>query len=132
VLCSTFAEIKLVDAPKMGYTTDDEEGPAGEILIRGPNVSRGYLKLDDKTYAPPPKTTVVRRARACSRVVNARSLSSISKEDFKNGWFSTGDIGRWIDGRLYIVDRKKNLVKLSSGEYIAYVPLARSSFARPP
>lgn len=83
-------EIKLVDAPKMGYTTDDEEGPAGEILIRGPNVSRGYLKLDDKT-----------------------------KEDFKNGWFSTGDIGRWIDGRLYIVDRKKNLVKLSSGEYIA-------------
>jgi acyl-CoA synthetase (AMP-forming)/AMP-acid ligase II len=62
-LCPTFAEIKLVDAPKMGYTTDDEEGPAGEILIRGPNVSRGYLKLDDKTYAPPPKMTVVRRVR---------------------------------------------------------------------
>jgi acyl-CoA synthetase (AMP-forming)/AMP-acid ligase II len=37
----------------MGYTTDDEEGPAGEILIRGPNVSRGYLHLDDKTYAGP-------------------------------------------------------------------------------
>lgn len=54
-MCPTFAEIKLVDAPKMGYTTDDEEGPAGEILLRGPNVSRGYLKLDDKTYARLPK-----------------------------------------------------------------------------
>jgi acyl-CoA synthetase (AMP-forming)/AMP-acid ligase II len=63
-LSSTVAEIKLVDAPKMGYTTDDEEGPAGEILVRGPNVSRGYLKLDDKTYAPPrQKMAVVRRER---------------------------------------------------------------------
>lgn len=67
--CPTFAEIKLVDAPKMGYTTDDEEGPAGEILIRGPNVSRGYLKLDDKTYAPASQNGCcsARRARACSR-----------------------------------------------------------------
>lgn len=48
-------------------------------------------------------------------------LYTCSAEDFKHGWFATGDIGRWVDGRLYIVDRKKNLVKLSSGEYIAYV-----------
>jgi len=83
-------EIKLINVPEMGYTVQDEKGPAGEILIHGPNVSKGYLNLDEKT-----------------------------KQDFTNGWFFTGDIGRWIDGRLYIVDRKKNLVKLSSGEYIA-------------
>eukprot|EP00456_Euglypha_rotunda_P017597 TRINITY_DN1605_c0_g1_i3.p1 TRINITY_DN1605_c0_g1~~TRINITY_DN1605_c0_g1_i3.p1 ORF type:complete len:190 (+),score=38.45 TRINITY_DN1605_c0_g1_i3:58-627(+) len=35
-------------------------------------------------------------------------------------WFYTGDIGRWHgDGTLEIIDRKKDLVKLFHGEYIA-------------
>jgi len=44
-----------------------------------------------------------------------------TKEAFeKDGWFHTGDIGQWTkDGSLKIVDRKKNLVKLKGGEYIA-------------
>jgi len=63
----------------------------GEILIRGPNVMRGY-------YGQPEATAAV----------------------LKDGWFATGDVGHIEkDGRLYITDRKKDLFKLSNGKYVA-------------
>src|SRR6185503_11328921 len=63
----------------------------GEILIRGPNVMRGY-------YGQPEATAAV----------------------LKDGWFYTGDVGHMDKaGRLYITDRKKDLFKLSNGKYVA-------------
>mmetsp|Transcript_23513 Transcript_23513/g.42406 ORF Transcript_23513/g.42406 Transcript_23513/m.42406 type:complete len:748 (-) Transcript_23513:120-2363(-) len=64
----------------------------GEVWIRGPSLTSGYFKMRAKT-----------------------------EEDFdKDGWFHTGDIGLFTPtGQLKIVDRKKNLVKLKGGEYVA-------------
>jgi long-chain acyl-CoA synthetase len=63
----------------------------GEILIRGPNIMRGY-------YGQPEATDAV----------------------LKDGWLATGDVGM-IDkkGHLHITDRKKDLFKLSNGKYVA-------------
>jgi len=63
----------------------------GEMLIRGPNVMRGY-------YGHPESTLAV----------------------MNDGWFATGDVGRIDeDGHLFLTDRKKDLFKLSNGKYIA-------------
>ena len=63
----------------------------GEILLRGPNVMRGY-------YGHPEETAAV----------------------LSNEWFATGDVGH-VDkeGHLFITDRKKDLFKLSNGKYVA-------------
>lgn len=82
-------EIKLVDVPEKEYYAKDNKG---EICCKGLCVFQGYYKNEEKT-----KDTI--------------------DED---GWLHTGDIGEWLpNGALKIIDRRKNIFKLSQGEYIA-------------
>jgi long-chain acyl-CoA synthetase len=63
----------------------------GEIYVKGPNVMMGYYKQPELTR------------------------EAIDEE----GWFHTGDIGTFVEGRfLKFTDRKKEMFKTSGGKYI--------------
>jgi long-chain acyl-CoA synthetase len=71
-------EMKLLDED--GNEVPD--GEVGEIVIKGPNVMKGYWNKDDAT-----------------------------KEAIVDGWFHSGDLARKDeDGYFFIVDRKKELI----------------------
>ena len=103
-------EVKLVNIPEMGYfATDTSHGREtdaagvvvkagipcdgrGEVCYRGHNVFPGY-------YRDP-----------------IRSAETVDAD----GWLHSGDVGVWTpQGNIVIVDRKKNIFKLSQGEYVA-------------
>jgi fatty-acyl-CoA synthase len=78
-------------------------GQEGEICVRGPKVSAGYWRDEQKTLA-----------------------------SFHDDWFRTGDIG-YLDaeGFLFLTDRKKDMI-LSGGENIASSEVERVLYQLPP
>lgn len=62
----------------------------GEILVKGPNVMRGYFK---------------------NREATAKVLS-------RDGWFATGDVGELTDSGLRLISRKDRIFKLSNAKKV--------------
>ncbi|KAF3323763.1 long chain acyl-CoA synthetase 2 [Carex littledalei] len=98
----TTIEARLESVPEMGYDALSSE-PRGEICIRGTTLFSGYHKRPN-----------------------------LNNEGIIDGWFHTGDIGEWQpDGTMKIIDRKKNIFKLSQGEYVA-VEVLESAYMQCP
>ncbi|TAJ69815.1 MAG: long-chain-fatty-acid--CoA ligase [Phenylobacterium sp.] len=77
-------------------------GEVGEIVHRSPQAMLGYHDDDAKTA-----------------------------DAFRNGWFHSGDLGRLDeDGYLYVVDRKKDMIK-TGGENVASREIEEVLFAHP-
>lgn len=85
-------EVCLQDVPDMEYLTTDKPHARGELLIRGETVFSQYFKNEEET---------------------AKAIDA-------DGWFHTGDICTVDElGRFKVIDRRKNVLKLSQGEYIS-------------
>ena len=76
-------EVKIVDIDD--FTKIVPLGEPGEIMIKGPQVFKGYWNKPEET-----------------------------ENQLKEGWVLTGDIGKLDeDGYMYIVDRKKDMINVS-------------------
>src|SRR5215216_3687309 len=80
--------IPSTDARIVDVETGESEmpiGESGELIIKGPQVMKGYLNMPDETA-----------------------------ETLKDGWLHTGDVAKMDEsGYFYIVDRKKDMIVAS-------------------
>ncbi|MCM3766184.1 class I adenylate-forming enzyme family protein [Neobacillus niacini] len=89
-------QVRVVDV----YGMDVPVGEVGEIIVKGPQVMKGYLKNEEAT-----------------------------RETLKDGWMYSGDLGRLDeDGLLYIVDRKKDMM-IRGGENVYPVEIEEVLYA---
>ncbi|MEM1057183.1 MAG: long-chain fatty acid--CoA ligase [Bacteroidota bacterium] len=93
----------------LGQITGTEEDPpdlttgAGEILAKGPNIMRGYWNRPEET----------------AEVFDA------------DGWFRTGDVGRFEGGYLRITDRIKHMIVSRGGKNIYPGPIEEQFVTNP-
>ena len=85
-ISNTEAKLVELDPDAQGNYAEVAEGKEGELLLRGPQVMKGYWNMPDETV-----------------------------KILRDGWLHTGDIAKMDhDGYFYIVDRKKDLI-IASG-----------------
>lgn len=92
-------EMKLEDWEDGGYRSSDSPNPRGELVVGGQHISLGYYKKKAET--------------------DESFYADESRPGFR--WFRTGDIVEVdkVTGTINIIDRKKDLVKLLNGEFVA-------------
>lgn len=91
VTFNTFEDLKFGTVGKTIPGVDVKIAEDGEILIKGPNVMKGYYKKEEET-----------------------------KEVIRGEWFYSGDIGYLDeDGFLVITDRKKDIIVTAGGKNVA-------------
>ena len=89
-------EYKLDDVPELGYFSTDTPHPRGELLLKTTSIIPGYYKRPDVT-------------------------ADVFDSD---GFYRTGDVVAELEpDRLAYVDRRKNVLKLAQGEFVALARL---------
>jgi fatty acid CoA ligase FadD9 len=97
-------DYKLIDVPELGYFTTDKPYPRGELLVKSENSTPGYYKRPE---------------------VTAEAFD-------EEGYYRTGDVMAEIaPDHVVYVDRRKNVLKLANGEFVAVANLEAVYSAAP-